>query len=86
MRFRHNFNLEASDVDPNVGFDGGVLEVSFEVGIRSGTFLKKVASSLKAATIASSALIVAVRLQAVRLGAVTQRVSLRPWSAWQQFL
>jgi hypothetical protein len=23
--FAHNFNLEASDVDPNVGFDGGVL-------------------------------------------------------------
>ena len=47
------------------------------VGIHSGTFLKKVASSWKAATIASSALIVAVRLQAARLGAVTQRVSLR---------
>ena len=30
--FRHNFNLEASDVDPNVGFDGGVLEMSFDGG------------------------------------------------------
>ena len=29
---RHNFNLEASDVDPNVGFDGGVLEISFDGG------------------------------------------------------
>jgi hypothetical protein len=47
------------------------------VGIHSGTFLTKVASSWKAATTALSALIAAVRLQAVRLGAVTQRVSLR---------
>ncbi len=23
LTFRHNFNLEASDVDPNLGFDGG---------------------------------------------------------------
>jgi len=30
--FAHNFNLEASDVDPNVGFDGGVLEISFDAG------------------------------------------------------
>jgi hypothetical protein len=30
--FRHNFNLEASDVDPTLGFDGGVLEVSFDGG------------------------------------------------------
>jgi hypothetical protein len=30
--FAHNFNLEASDVDPNVGFDGGVLEMSFDGG------------------------------------------------------
>ena len=30
--FNHNFNLEASDVDPNVGFDGGVLEISFDGG------------------------------------------------------
>ena len=30
--FRHNFNLEASDVDPNLGFDGGVLEISFDGG------------------------------------------------------
>jgi len=32
LMFRHNFNLEASDVDPNVGFDGGVLEMSFDGG------------------------------------------------------
>jgi hypothetical protein len=32
LTFRQNFNLEASDVDPNVGFDGGVLEVSFDGG------------------------------------------------------
>jgi hypothetical protein len=32
LSFRHNFNLEASDVDPNVGFDGGVLEFSTDGG------------------------------------------------------
>ncbi len=26
LTFRHNFNLEASAEDPNLGFDGGVLE------------------------------------------------------------
>lgn len=32
LTFRHNFNLEASDFDPNVGFDGGVLEMSTDGG------------------------------------------------------
>jgi hypothetical protein len=32
VTFRHNFNLEASDQDPNLGFDGGVLEVSVDGG------------------------------------------------------
>lgn len=32
MSFRHNFNLEASAVDPNLGFDGGVLEFSTDGG------------------------------------------------------
>jgi len=32
LLFEHNFNLEASDVDPNLGFDGGVLEISFDGG------------------------------------------------------
>ena len=32
LLFEHNFNLEASDVNPNVGFDGGVLEMSFDGG------------------------------------------------------
>jgi hypothetical protein len=32
LTFRHNFNLEASDVDPNLGFDGGVLEFSMDGG------------------------------------------------------
>jgi hypothetical protein len=30
--FRQNFNLEASDQDPNLGFDGGVLEISVDQG------------------------------------------------------
>jgi hypothetical protein len=32
VSFRHNFNLEASEIDPNVGFDGGVLEMSTDEG------------------------------------------------------
>lgn len=32
LTFRHNFNLEASDADPNLGFDGGVLEMSTDGG------------------------------------------------------
>jgi hypothetical protein len=32
LTFQQNFNLEASDVDPNLGFDGGVLEVSLDGG------------------------------------------------------
>ena len=46
LTFRHNFNLEASDLDPNLGFDGGVLEVSFDGNTfqdildEGGTFVK----------------------------------------------
>ena len=32
LTFRHNFNLEASTEDPNLGFDGGVLEISTDNG------------------------------------------------------
>ena len=32
LTFRQNFNVEASDIDPNLGFDGGVLEISFDGG------------------------------------------------------
>ena len=32
LTFRHNFNLEASDEDPNLGFDGGALEISTDGG------------------------------------------------------
>ncbi len=32
LTFQQNFNLEASDVEPSLGFDGGVLEVSFDGG------------------------------------------------------
>jgi hypothetical protein len=32
LTFRHNFNLEASDIDPNLGLDGGVLEISLDGG------------------------------------------------------
>ena len=32
LTFRQNFNFEGSDVDPNLGFDGGVLELSTDGG------------------------------------------------------
>jgi hypothetical protein len=32
LTFRHNFNLEASDQNPNLGYDGGVLELSTDGG------------------------------------------------------
>jgi serine protease AprX len=32
LTFRHNFNLDASSEDPNLGFDGGVLEISTDGG------------------------------------------------------
>jgi Subtilase family len=32
LTFRQNFNLEASGVDPDLGFDGGVLEISVDQG------------------------------------------------------
>ena len=32
LTFRHNFNLEASGPNPNLGFDGGVLEISIGGG------------------------------------------------------
>jgi hypothetical protein len=32
LTFRHNFKLEASDQDPNLGFDGAVLEISVDQG------------------------------------------------------
>ena len=32
LTFQHNFNLEASGEDPNLGFDGGVLEISTDGG------------------------------------------------------
>jgi hypothetical protein len=42
LSFQHNFNLEASEVDPNVGFDGGVLELSTDGG---NTFQEVAASA-----------------------------------------
>ena len=32
LTFRHNYNLEASEQNPNLGFDGGVLELSIDGG------------------------------------------------------
>ena len=80
LTFRHNFNLEASDEDPNLGFDGGVLEISTDGG---NTFQDILAAGGSFAmggynrTISTDRV---VRLQVVRLGAATRRVSSRLWS------
>jgi len=44
LTFRHNFNFEASDTNPNLGYDGGVLEYSIDGGntfqyVPSGSFV-----------------------------------------------
>jgi hypothetical protein len=41
LTFRHNFNFEASDTNPTLGFDGGVLELSTDGGIRFKTSFRR---------------------------------------------
>jgi len=85
LTFRHNFNLEASSEDPNLGFDGGVLEMSTDGGNTFQDILAAGGSFVIGATTAQSALIAVVRLLVVRLGAAIQRASLRPWSMYRRF-
>ena len=78
VRFRHNFNLEASDVDPDLGFDGGVLEISTDGG---NTFQYSFSGELRHGWVitARSAPTEAVRLPVYRLGAAIRQASLRVW-------
>ena len=69
LMFRHNFNLEASDVDPNVGFDGGVLEMSFDGGIHFKNILAVGGSFVMGGYNRTISTDGAVRLQVVRRGA-----------------
>ena len=78
LTFRHNFNLEASAEDPNLGFDGGVLEISVDQGKSFTTSLRQAVLLLQAAITAPSAPIVVVRLPVGRLGAATLVASSRP--------
>ena len=75
--FRHNFNLEASPTDQNVGFDGGVLEISSDGGNTFKIFLLLAGALLWAVTTVLSPRIGAVRLLVVRHGATTRAVSSR---------
>ncbi len=79
LTFRHNFNLEASSEDPNLGFDGGVLELSIDGGQTFQDITCAGAASRAAATTARSALIGEVRLLVVGHGAATRVASSRRW-------
>jgi hypothetical protein len=85
LTFRHNFNLEASDVDPNLGFDGGVLEISFDSGntfqdilVAGGSFViggyNRTISSDRGSP-----------MRVVRRGAATRKALSRPWSICHSF-
>ena len=78
LTFHQNFNLEASEMDPNVGFDGGVLEMSTDGGNTFQDILAVAAASSQVVIPVLSAPIGAVRLEAVRPGvAIRRALSLR---------
>ena len=70
LSFRHNFNFEASDVNPNLGFDGVCLSTAPMAEIHFNMSLPMTSSS--AAITARSAPIAAVRLLVFRHGAGTE--------------
>jgi hypothetical protein len=65
VSFRNNFNLQD-------GFDGGVLEISFDDGLTFRTFLLPAARFPVAVTMGRSALAVAIPSLAVRRGLGTR--------------
>ena len=85
MTFRHNFNFEASDADPGLGFDGGVLELSTDGGNTFQDILAAGGSFSSEGITAPSVRIVVVRLQVVGLGAATRKVLSRRWWTYQRF-
>ena len=72
LTFRHNFNLEASSEDPNLGFDGGVLELNMD-GVRHFKISLCGVASKVVVTAVSLPPTEAVRLRVVRRGAGTRR-------------
>jgi hypothetical protein len=74
LTFWHNFNLEASELDPNLGFDGGVLEISFDAGNTFEDILVAGGSFAVGGYNRTTAPTEAVRLPVVRLGAATRKV------------
>jgi hypothetical protein len=73
MTFRHNYDLEASAIDHNVGFVVASWRSAPTVAIRSKTFWPRVAALLRAVTTEQSLLIGAALLQVVKRGAATRR-------------
>ena len=66
-------------MDPNLGFDGGVLEVSTDGGNTFQDILAAGGTFEMAATTAQLALIGVARLQVVKPGAAIRKASLRVW-------
>jgi hypothetical protein len=76
--FRHNFNLEASDVDPTLGFDGAVLELGTDGGNTFQDIIDAGGSFLQGGYNRTISTDRGSPMQVVRLGAVTRRGLSRP--------
>jgi hypothetical protein len=72
LTFRHDFNFDA-DVDPAVGFDGGVLEISFDGGNTFQIFSRLAGHSFRVGTTELSLLIAGALLQDVKRGVAVLR-------------
>jgi hypothetical protein len=77
--FRHNFNLEASDIKPDLGFDGGVLELSTVGGNTFQDVLAAGGALRWAATTAQSAPSELAPSLVGRLGVATLAASSQLW-------
>ena len=75
LTFRHNFNLEASGMNPVLGFDGGVLEISLDNGQTYQDILQMGGNFVTGSTPARSAPIAAAPSLVGRLGAATRVAS-----------
>lgn len=77
LTFRQNFNLEASEQDPNLGFDGGVLEISVDQGQTYHDILDAGGSFVTGGYNRTISTVEAARLLVVGRGVVIPAASLR---------
>ncbi len=85
LTFRHNFNLEAPEQNQNVGYDGGVLEVSSDGGNTFQDILAAHGSFVVGGYNRTSLLIAAVQLLVGKLGVGPQMASSRLSWTFQTF-